>query len=109
VDDGGVSLEVGGLVRGFWQYLLARLRVRAELERERERNRIYADHRDRLPDNCELLDSEGCQGRVLWIRKGAQAADGADGRFPVPFVLAAEVVQSAEIEASRRQANGDGR
>ncbi|HZI72852.1 MAG TPA: hypothetical protein VFD73_02315, partial [Gemmatimonadales bacterium] len=31
--------------------------------------RAYADHRDRLPDNAELMDYEDTQGRKLWIRK----------------------------------------
>lgn len=105
---GGVSLEVGGLVKGFWQYMLARLQVRAELEKERERNQMYADHRDRLPDNCELLDSEGRQGRVLWIRKGLRPASGAGTQFPAAFVQAVEAPPGTEIEASHPRSHADG-
>jgi hypothetical protein len=106
MSQGGVALEVGGLVKGFWQYLLARLQLRAELEKERERNRMYADHRDRLPENCELLDSEGCQGRVLWIRKGPQPGGGAFTQVPTAFVMAVKALPGTGAGRSRMTADG---
>lgn len=99
------GVEVGGLFKGFWRYLLARLEARAELDRERERNRLYADHRDQLPDNCELLDGEGCQGRFLWIRKGPPAT-GEDRQCPPVLILAVEAAAQARNNIRRRLEGG---
>ena len=49
------SKELRGF-NGLWQYLIIRSQLKAEIEVERERSRSYADHRDRLPDNAELMD-----------------------------------------------------
>ena len=106
MSQGGVAPEVSGLVKGFWRYLLAHLQLRAELEKERERNRMYADHRDRLPENCDLLDSEGCQGRVLWIRKGPQAAGGAVTQVPTVFAVAVKALPGTGAGRSRMTADG---
>ena len=62
------SEELRGL-RGLWQYLITRSQLKAKIEIERERSRTYADHRDRLPGNAELMDYEDEQGRRFWIRK----------------------------------------
>ena len=62
------SKELRG-IKGMWQYLTTRSQLKAKIEIERERSKAYADHRDRLPDNAELIDYEDDQGRGLWIRK----------------------------------------
>jgi hypothetical protein len=62
------SKELQGL-KGLWQYLITRSQLKAEIEIERERSRAYADHRDLLPDNAELMDYEDDRGRRFWMRK----------------------------------------
>lgn len=56
-------------LKGLWQYLITRSQLKAKIEIERERSRAYADHRDRLPYNAELMDYEDDQGRRFWIQK----------------------------------------
>jgi hypothetical protein len=75
-------------LRGLWQYLITRSQLKAKLEIERERSRTYADHRDRLPDDAELMDYEDSQGRKLWIRK-----NGSSCIRPASFPESIRVVQ----------------
>lgn len=76
--------------RGLWQYLITRSQLKARIEIERERSRAYADHRDRLPDNAELMDYEDTQGRKLWIRKNEPS-----GMPPGPPATPVMIVQVA--------------
>ena len=79
------SEELQGL-KGLWQYLITRSQLKAKIEIERERSRAYADHRDRLPDNAELMDYEDNQGRRFWIRKN-ESPDARPGPQPLLFTL----------------------
>lgn len=47
-----------GVLRGVWHYLTVRSQLHADLEKERLRNQAFAEHRDRLPENAELMDYE---------------------------------------------------
>jgi hypothetical protein len=87
------SKELRGF-NGLWQYLIIRSQLKAEIEVERERSRSYADHRDRLPDNAELMDYEDNQGRRFWIRK-----NGFSGVRLGPYVplIAVAQVESAPM------------
>jgi hypothetical protein len=85
--------ELRGL-RGLWQYLIARRELKAKVEIELERSRAYAEHRDRLPDNAEVLDYEDSQGRWFWIRKNQSPDAGPD---PQPLLVALSQVRSMPV------------
>jgi hypothetical protein len=99
--DGAVSTEALRGLRGLWQYLIVRSQLRAKMVIEQERNRAYADHRDRLPDNAELMDYEDSYGRRFWIRKN-EPPGGRPGPqllavvfIPLGSAAAAEVLRPA--------------
>jgi hypothetical protein len=93
-DSANPCRELCGL-RGLWQYLITRSQMKAKIEIERERNGAYADHRDRLPDNAELLEYEDHHGRSFWIRK----FDGRQGRL-LPRISPSELRPVPVAEAS---------
>jgi hypothetical protein len=73
---------------GLWWFLVTRSRLQARLAIERERNRAYAEHRDRLEGNAELVDHEDGEGRGLWIRKQDAGTAPAGLAFPAGFARA---------------------
>jgi len=56
---GGVPLQAGDLVKGFWQYLLARLQVRAEMEKERLDRMVPDDLLSGLASSPTIQSSTG--------------------------------------------------
>ncbi len=90
------SEELRGL-RGLWQYLITRSQLKAKIEIERERSRAYADHRDLLPDNAELMDYEDNQGRKLWIRKTEPSGVRPSPQLPPIMVVQVESAQVTEV------------
>ena len=88
--------ELRGL-KGLWQYLITRSQLKAKIEIERERCRAYADHRDRLPANAELMDYEDAQGRRFWIRKNDPPAACLGPQLPLPAFFQVGSVPMAEI------------
>jgi hypothetical protein len=95
--------ELRGL-KGLWQYLITRSQLKARIEIERERSRAYADHRDRLPDNAELIDYEDDQGRRFWIRKN-ESPEARPG--PQALLIALSQVESMPIAEILRPANDE--
>jgi hypothetical protein len=87
------SKELLGL-RGLWQYLITRSQLKAKIEIERERNKAYAEHRDRLPDNAELMDYEDNQGRRFWVRKNQSSGVRPGAELPL---IAVVWVESAQV------------
>jgi hypothetical protein len=79
------SEELRGL-RGLWQYLITRRELKAKIEIELARSRAYAEHRDLLPDNAEVMDYEDNQGRWFWIRKN-ESPDARPDSQPLPIAL----------------------
>ena len=77
-----------------WQYLITRSQLKAKIEIELERSRAYAEHRDRLPDNAEVMDYEDNQGRWFWIRKNEFPDARPD---PQPLLVALSQVRSMQV------------
>lgn len=89
----GIDVDAAPLPRlsglgGLWWFLVTRSGLRARLAIERERNRAYAEHRDRLDGNAELVDREDSDGRGLWIRKQGGGTVPAALAFPTGFTKA---------------------
>jgi hypothetical protein len=87
-----------------WQYLITRSQLKAKIEIERERSRAYADHRDRLPGNAELMDYEDSQGRRFWIRKNEPSGARPGPQLPPLMVIQ---VESPQVPGVPRLPDGE--
>jgi hypothetical protein len=97
------SEELRGL-KGLWQYLITRSQLKAKIQIEQERSRAYAEHRDLLPDNAEVMDYEDNQGRWFWIRKN----ESPDARLdPQPLLVALSQVRSMPVAELPRPIDGE--